>query len=173
MSLYKRYHSLVLGLSIFFPFNISQAQTYNNGDQLLISTAIVTTGMVTIYGMSTYGIVVLIKSMDENSARKKRAEELTEIFLRNNSQEIVQNISAGQGYLLNEIASSFEIPVFHWPRFGHVLQLNRRKLLHLAEPHLLTPKRAGEFIKTIAEIADNDTALYSSMAFFKLKYGIY
>ena len=102
----------------------------------------------------------------------EKAEKLAEIFIRDNSINIDQNISSGEGKIVNELASALEIKPELRLHFGSLLKKQRVDLMSLANIKNLTPKRAGEFIRFVAQLSENDPELKTSILEFKKKHNI-
>lgn len=162
MNLFLKLNAVALGLLV-----AHSAVAQNEG------VAIVTTLTTIVAGAGTTVMVVTL--MDRKHAKAEdvsKAEKLAEIFLKDNRLQLAQDLNSGAGRMINELAGALDIPEALRERLGTTLKANRSRLLSLSDIKDLNPQRAGLFMRTIAELAENDSMLHSSLMAFKKKHKI-
>ena len=133
------------------------------------------TGTATTVAAGVGTTVIVMTLMGKrlvNLQEKDKAEKLAEIFIRDNSLNIDQDLALGEGKIINELAAAFEIKSDMRLQFGQLLKNNRAALLSFATLKNLTPRRAGEFMRTVATTAEIDANIGPAILEFKLKYSL-
>ena len=121
---------------------------------------------------TTVMVVTLMDGRRSSFLETDKAEKLAEIFIRDNSLHIDQDLALGEGKTINELAAAFEIKSDMRLQFGQLLKINRAALLSIATLKNLTPRRAGEFMRFVADKSENDSTFKPFMLEFRKKYRI-
>ncbi|MBI3183547.1 MAG: DUF3015 family protein [Myxococcales bacterium] len=126
----------------------AQTTTEAAGSWLILSSSSsTTTAGVAATGFAVYYLVI----KKDGGEQKARAEKAAEVYLRHNSLQLAQDINLGSGPAISELASAFNVAPAHRKDFARVVRENRKELLELARVDALTPSRAGDFVRTVAD----------------------
>ena len=137
------------------------------------AAGVLTTVATTAAGVGTTVMVVTLMDGRRSSfLETDKAEKLAEIFIRDNSLNIDQDLALGEGKIINELAAAFEIKSDMRLQFGQLLKNNRAALLSFATLKNLTPRRAGEFMRTVAAKTEQDSTFKPFMQDFRKKHRI-
>ena len=81
---------------------------------------------LTTYGLSTYGIVALVRDL----SKPKQARALN-YYLNNNRHRVMQDVAVGGGARAEDLARAFGVPEEAEPAFGRALRSKRVELLEV------------------------------------------
>jgi len=76
----------------------------------------------------------------------------SEQYLRDHETDLRQDFALGSGPTVDDLAVYLELPAEQAPQLGRLLRKNRRGLLDLADPTLLTPERADAFFDRVSSL---------------------
>ena len=83
----------------------------------------------------------------------------TLLYLRDNHLQLVQDLAAGEGPVLTELASAARIKDENRARFGQQMQAHAAELIELSSPEQLDGERTIRFLERYLEIAGADGLL--------------
>lgn len=157
----------VVSAAVLMMPSVSQAQTCGTGTadpsctgtaNAAVSTTTVLTTVIAVLAVG--GIVWGIISTVQNSRRNEvNAQRAAELFLRENSLQLAQDMAAGSGPVLTDMASGMEVSKGHLAVFNRVMREHRRYLMSLADKSKLTPVRAAAFFREMAALIQGNPEL--------------
>ncbi|MFL5319721.1 MAG: DUF3015 family protein, partial [Myxococcaceae bacterium] len=92
------------------------------------------------------------------------AERWAELFIRDHSEQLAEDIANGHGPVLNDLATVLRIPASHQAKLGVVLQRDASELLPLVQRNTLNGKKAGQFFTRMGQLMRNDAELNADVA---------
>lgn len=144
----------------------TQARAQTAADDALGSTTLglTTFGPITITG----GIIVLIVLLTkhDNRPRSEEAVRATELFLKQNSVQLAQDLSTGKGPLVSEMARAMHIRPENQATFSRLLRDHRGELMALANPDALNRAKALQFVQTLVNLMESDAGLRADLHAF-------
>lgn len=96
------------------------------------------------------------------------AEKWAELYVRDNNEQLITDISRGYGPTLDDLASRLQINAQHRALFGATLQANASELLPYANKNTLNGKRAAAFFTRMGQLLRNDGALKADLASIRI-----
>jgi hypothetical protein len=159
---------LLIGLVVGFLFTSSpaRAQTTCALDDPSCSAG-VTSLLVTIGVPILVAALILSLTWNTTSAPAERRTAAL-MYLRQNHNELEQDLATGAGPLVNDLAATLELPADHVPALGALLRAHRGELREKAALKTLNPDRAVDFFRTIVELAKADPKLSGDLEALKL-----
>lgn len=131
------------------------------GSSLLSSTiGVPLTGL----GVAIYGIVT--------TARGGSGGDVAEVYLRQNAAQLAQDLTAGDGRTLLDLASAAEIRAEDYAVFASQLRAHRAELLALADASQLTRERAVSFMARVGELVKSHQTLAANYQSFLARHGL-
>lgn len=132
------------------------------GTSLLSSTiGVPLTGL----GVTIYAIVTTAqKNTNQNAA--------AEVYLRQNATQLAQDLTAGEGPTLLDLASAAEIRQADYPLFAAKVRAARAELLALADVSKLDAERAAAFMARVGDIVKGDETLVANYRAFLVRHGL-
>ena len=123
---------------------LAQATAGSGGDAAAgLSTLLLTTGGIALSGIGCY--VLTTKKDGERHAAAM-------FYLRQNALQVRQDVCFGRGPILDEMAAELRLTRAEERQLGVALRRDRRALLALADPAMLTPQRAWLFFETVRKL---------------------
>lgn len=133
----------------------ARAQVYVEGNPAGFTTVATTTTTTT--GGTVALIVVLVNNNKKPTSHE--AVKAAELFLKQNSVQIAQDLSTGNGPWVNDLARSMQIRNENTATFSKLLRSHRGELLALANPDTLTEERAVAFVQSLVDLMESDAGL--------------
>ncbi len=139
----------------------------------LVVAALTHSSLASAYGLSTTGttvggVVLVWKLLDaskeeQSPARKAAANKHAEVFIRQNSAQLGNDLALASGPIVNDLAHAMNIPAEHKGQLRKVIRENRAELSELARLDALTPERAGELFRVLAVKVQADPLLANDL----------
>jgi hypothetical protein len=92
------------------------------------------------------------------------------LYLRQNHNELEQDLATGTGPLVHDLAATLELPADHVPAFGALLKAHRGELREKAALKTLNPDRAMDFFRTLVALAKADPTLSGDLEALKSRH---
>lgn len=109
--------------------------------------------------LSTTSVAVTIYMVFTESQRRADVVAATMMYLRDNAEQLKQDLALGAGPSLDDLAAAAQIRMEDRPLFARTLQLHRAELLALAREDALDEHRAVAFLERIGLLVRNDPVL--------------
>ena len=116
----------------------------SNSDSEMILTVL---GIVTVAGAlgATFGLY-------KTTANANDADRVAEAYLRRHAVQLRQDLCFGRGPLMSLLTAALKLDAKQRGLFLRNARLRRWRLLKLADPRTLTPKRARKFFVQLASL---------------------
>lgn len=157
-------------LFIFTAFSITtgvaRAQYANDADVALASSSILSTTIgvpLTGLGFAIYGLITTAQN-------NKTPAPAAEAYLRENTTQLIVDLTAGDGPTLRDFARVAEIDAANYARFASRLRAHRTELLDLADIERLDEHRAVAFLERIGELVKSDESLAQNYRAFLARH---
>ena len=124
---------------------------------------------LTALGAAVCGSYTTTTKKDEKEAEPPA--KAAAAYLRARELQLKQDLAAGTGPTIEDLAAIAHIRRDHLGRFGQMLRANRAELLSLAEPAELTPARALSFLRRIGDLVRTDEILAVNAEAFLARHG--
>ncbi len=134
----------------------------------LTTVSVIGVGLTAI-GAAVYGSYTTTTKKDEKAA--EGPAKAAAAYLRAQELQLKQDLAAGAGPTIDDLAAMAHIRRDHLPRFGQLLRANRAELLSLAEPAKLTPDRALAFLRRVGDLTRADEILAVNAESFLARHG--
>lgn len=132
------------------------------GSSLLSSTIGVP---ITGLGVAIYGIVTTVRGGGGGG-------DVAEAYLRQNANQLAQDLAVGDGRTLLDLASAAEIRAEDYATFASQLRAHRAELLSLADASQLTRERAVAFMARVGELVKSHETLAANYQSYLVRHGL-
>jgi hypothetical protein len=162
---------LLIGMVVGFLFTSSPARAQTSTCPLDDPSC--SAGLTSL--LVTIGIPVLVAGLilsltwNTTSAPVARSAAAV-VYLRQNHNELEQDLATGAGPLVNDLAATLELPADHVPALGALLKAHRGELREKATLKTLNPDRAVDFFRTLVELAKADPKLSGDLEALKSRH---
>lgn len=109
--------------------------------------------------VTTVGALIYIVIAAVNASHPAPSGRAAALYLKQNQLELAQDLAAGSGPVLSDLAAAMELESEHVDHFAKLMQQNRKQLAPLIEPTNLSPATAVQFIETMTDLVRHDAVL--------------
>ena len=136
----------------------ARADCYSDGSCGLAAGSLFTTIYIAL-GAATIAVVVYGLVTTTNGAVRAASPRYAEMYIRQNGLQLAQDMAAGSGPALADLASAMDVHQDHLAEFGRLMRQNRKDLIPLTDLATLSPDRAVRFFKTMTGLMEKNAAL--------------
>lgn len=140
----------------------AQNQTGSGLELLLGAPTSTAFGLTTT---TTAGVVVLVIVLTNKDDEPDSAEAVkaTQVFLRQNSVQLAQDLATGSGPVITELSRAMAMRPESVPAFSSLLRQNRAELVALSDADKMTGARAVAFVRKLVALMKSDAELRADL----------